>query len=86
MQEQTQLNDGSAFRLTTARYYTPSGRCIQKPYKDYKESMVLDDSIKFYTDHGRVVYGGGGISPDYLSQLTQQVVPNGYMSLLQQTL
>ncbi len=65
VQEQTQLNDGSAFRLTTARYFTPSGRCIQKPYKDYKESMVLDDSIKFYTDHGRVVYGGGGISPDY---------------------
>jgi len=65
VQEQTQLNDGSAFRLTTARYYTPSGRCIQKPYKDYKESMVLDDSIKFYTDYGRVVYGGGGISPDY---------------------
>ena len=32
VQEQNQMSDGAAFRLTTARYYTPSGRCIQKPY------------------------------------------------------
>lgn len=79
-----QLNDGAQMRLTTARYYTPSGRCIQKPYKDgleayYKDlanryshkeminpdSISLPDSVKFYTSQKRVVYGGGGIIPDF---------------------
>lgn len=84
VQEQTQMSDGSAFRLTTARYYTPSGRSIQKAYsKDvsayhleaverfengelyFQDSIKVADSLKFYTDKGRVVYGGGGIVPDY---------------------
>lgn len=84
VQEQSQMTDGSAFRLTTSRYYTPSGRCIQKSYTNgvdayHKESqnryyngelyaqdsMRVEDSLKFYTDQGRVVYGGGGINPDY---------------------
>ena len=73
-------------RLTIAHYYTPSGRCIQKPYekgktKDYAmdvmnrlksgelmhaDSIHFADSLKYYTlkEH-RVVYGGGGIMPDY---------------------
>ena len=70
-------------RLTIARYYTPSGRCIQKPYtngmdKNYEEDLMLryqhgeffsQDSIKhegpeYHTNNGRVVYGGGGITPD----------------------
>jgi carboxyl-terminal processing protease len=70
-------------RLTIARYYPPSGRCIQKPYtngqdKDYEEDLMLryqhgeffsQDSIKhtgpeYRTANGRVVYGGGGITPD----------------------
>lgn len=78
------LNDGSELRLTISRYYTPSGRSIQKTYKEghldeyFKEAytryengeMYTSDSIKFNdsltysTDKGRVVYGGGGISPD----------------------
>lgn len=72
-------NDGSlALKLTTAKYYVPSGRCIQKPEKQAKAgSMNLDRSDKsaddtmavtekeiFYTNGGRVVYGGGGIIPD----------------------
>ena len=84
VQEQSQMTDGSAFRLTTSRYYTPSGRCIQKSYTDgvdayhresqnryyngelyAQDSMKVEDSLKFYTDKGRVVYGGGGINPDY---------------------
>lgn len=84
VQEQAVLNDGSALRLTTARYYTPTGRSIQKPYthgtEDYYhdiaqryrkgEFMVADsihfiDSLKYMTPQGRVVYGGGGIMPDY---------------------
>lgn len=77
------LPDSSMIRLTTARYYTPSGRCIQKSYKDgaknyfedvykrYKhgefihaDSIHFPDSLRFYTDNKRTVYGGGGIMPD----------------------
>lgn len=84
VQEQIPFNDGSAVRLTVARYYTPSGRCIQKPYdkgtdeyyKDImeraihgefekKDSIHYQDTVKYHTLSGRVVYGGGGIMPDY---------------------
>ena len=83
VQEQIMLSDNSAIRLTVARYYTPTGRCIQKPYGDNKEEYLLesydryengelfsedsihfDDSLKFTTPKGKVVYGGGGIMPD----------------------
>ncbi len=72
------LDDGAGLKLTTAKYYTPSGRCIQKP-EDLKSSIsdtlesalpdsVISDSVqikqKFFTKGGRVVYGGGGITPD----------------------
>jgi carboxyl-terminal processing protease len=77
VQEQIPLNDGSAIRLTTQRYHTPSGRCIQKDYgeneKDYyleqysrKEKTEFPDSLKFTTKKGRIVYGGGGITPDII--------------------
>jgi len=77
VQEQIPLNDGSVIRLTTQRYYTPSGRCIQKDYgeneKDYyleqysrKEKTEFPDSLKFTTKKGRTVYGGGGITPDII--------------------
>lgn len=44
VQRQFEISDGSAIRVTTARYYTPSGRTIQKPYEGgkYKNSMNLD--------------------------------------------
>ena len=83
VQQQYPLSDGSALRLTIARYYTPSGRCIQKSYKngveDYyqdfakryksgelenKDSIKVIDSLKYYTNNHRAVYGGGGIVPD----------------------
>lgn len=83
VQEQYNLSNESALRLTVARYYTPSGRCIQKPYKsgekDYEEELgkrALDskrdttsipDSLKHKTlIEGRLVYGGGGVSPDVI--------------------
>ncbi len=52
VQEQHELSDGSAFRLTVARYYTPSGRCIQRPYDggteeyflDFYKSLLMNDS------------------------------------------
>lgn len=82
VQEQYPLGDGGALRLTVARYYTPSGRCIQRDYKHdqdydheaerrYENGELSDaskikyaDSTKYYTGMGRVVFGGGGISPD----------------------
>jgi len=83
VQEQIEIPDGSAIRLTVARYYTPSGRCIQKPYNKgleayyseeydrydkgellHQDSIHFADSLKFKTVSGRVVYGGGGITPD----------------------
>jgi carboxyl-terminal processing protease len=78
VQEQISLSDGSVMRLTTQRYYTPSGRCIQKDYgentKDYylEQYMRTDvskeqlDSLKYTTKKGRTVYGGGGITPDII--------------------
>jgi carboxyl-terminal processing protease len=85
VQEPFELSDGSAIRLTIARYYTPSGRCIQKKYSDgydkYEEDLMnrfengelenelkntINDTTKYYTKiKNRVVYSGGGISPDY---------------------
>ncbi|MFC6996963.1 S41 family peptidase [Rufibacter roseus] len=78
------LSDGSELRLTISRYYTPSGRSIQKPYdpnnsESYsmdimnrykhgeffsKDSIQFNDSLKYETSSGRIVYGGGGIMPD----------------------
>ncbi len=85
VQEQYPLKDGAALRLTVAKYYIPSGRLIQKPYKnktrhEYEREeaerlqsaeMYIADSIKindqkpYRTKAGRIVYGGGGIMPDY---------------------
>lgn len=80
VQEPIYFTDGSGVRLTVARFYTPSGRCIQKPYGDdydydiYRRyaggEVFSEDSIKVNredvheTVHGRTVYGGGGIVPD----------------------
>lgn len=79
VQEPVDFSDGSGLRLTVARYYTPSGRCIQKPYSDYDYDIYnrytggevfSADSAKLNKDDvhltlgGREVYGGGGIMPD----------------------
>lgn len=83
VQQQIGFPDGSMIRLTIARYYTPSGRCIQKPFKpgdnqDYDNDLLTryqhgeffsQDSIKhtgpaYHTSIGRIIYGGGGITPD----------------------
>src|SRR5215204_518699 len=83
VQEQYQLSNGAALRLTVARYYTPTGRSIQKPYTNGRDAyydevlerfhsgeVVHPDTVKvargdsFKTKGGRMVYGGGGITPD----------------------
>ncbi len=62
------LSFNTSLKMTTARYYTPSGRCIQAV--DYsKKSEVfdhpnLDEGTEFLTDNMRKVYAGGGITPD----------------------
>lgn len=64
------LSFGTGLALTTARYYTPSGRLIQRPYKnisywEYRFNPQPAPKRKlYYTDSGRKVYGGGGITPD----------------------
>ena len=107
------LPDGSALRLITGRYYTPSGRCIQKDYTkgdklDYDKDLLhryesgelfsadsvhFADSLKFYTDGKRLVYGGGAIMPDifipldtnynieFLKKLNKEGFINYYVSL-----
>ncbi len=86
VQRQFELADKSAFRLTIARYYTPSGRLIQRSYAEGKEKYQREafernetegDNIShveesdssrpvFKTAGGRKIYGGGGITPDYI--------------------
>ena len=84
VQQEMSLGDGSAVRLTVSRYYTPTGRSIQKPYSHVDEnsyyndrvirfyhgeltnadSIKVNDSLKYVTPKGKIVYGGGGIIPD----------------------
>ncbi len=47
VQDQLQLPDGSAIRLTIARYYTPTGRCIQKPYSDDKSQYYSEEYDRY---------------------------------------
>ena len=61
--EQFLLSDGGAVRMTIAKYYTPSGRCIQKPYRS---SDTIASNQEFKTKGGRVVFSEGGITPDYI--------------------
>jgi len=104
------LPDSSVIRLTTARYHTPSGRCIQRPYEEgdkedyYKDirkrmergefvnadSITFPDSLKYSTQKGRTVYGGGGIMPDvfvpwdstqysdYYTDIVKNQIPNSF--------
>ena len=71
------LSENTGLALTTARYYTPSGRLIQRDYKDislydylYNHKNPPPTEVKL-TDSGRQVTGGGGITPDVLAQPTK---------------
>ena len=96
------LPDQSMIRLTVAKYYTPTGRLIQKPYKinreDYdkdlvtrymngefahKDSIHLPDSLKYYTlRNTRLVYGGGGIMPDYFVSIDTSFYSEYYRQMI----
>lgn len=103
VQEQKDLPDGSAIRLTIARYYTPTGRSIQRPYsnnldayyeevydryqngeltnQDSSTKHTKKDSLIYRTAKGKILYGGGGISPDIFVPL-DTVGVTGYFSEL----
>jgi len=99
VQEQYPLSNGGALRLTVSRYYTPSGRSIQKPYDDREEyqedfynryengelvsrdSVAITDSTQYYTDNGRIVYGGGGIIPDFFVPLDTILLSDAFTAL-----
>ncbi|GHS96592.1 peptidase S41 [Bacteroidia bacterium] len=95
--------DGSMIKLTTARYYTPTGRSIQKPYENgdsdsynmeviqrynrgemlSADSIHFPDSLKYYTlVNKRVVYGGGGIMPDYFVPIDTSRYTDMHRSLI----
>ncbi len=104
VQRQFGFADNSAARITVARYYTPSGRSIQKSYKDGKEKYHQElsnryehgglsnaDSGKvtngkiYKTNGGKLVYGGGGITPDYFVAIDTSVKYFEVFSKLYQT-
>jgi carboxyl-terminal processing protease len=65
------MSEGTGLALTTALYYTPSGRSIQKPLDTEKFELGAttahpNQQSEFHTDKGRAVTGGGGIQPDYV--------------------
>jgi carboxyl-terminal processing protease len=95
VQEQFQLSNGSAVRLTVSRYFTPIGRSIQKPYEKgnlkvyrdevmdrynngeiFKGDSAAHNGKQYKTKGGKLVYGGGGISPDiYIAADTTKTLP-----------
>ncbi len=104
VQRQFTLSDNSAIRLTISKYFTPSGRSIQRDYTDKKkyeeyyasmedtsiiegnniEHIAEQDSSKpiYHTHNGRIVYGGGGITPDYI--IKNEKITNYTSNLLRQ--
>src|SRR5256886_3642247 len=79
------LSENTGLALTTARYYTPSGRLIQRDYKDvslydylYNHKNPQPTEVKL-TDGGRQVFGGGGITPDVI---VSEPKPNDFQQLL----
>jgi carboxyl-terminal processing protease len=85
VQTQFPLSEDTALLLTTARYYTPSGRLIQRDYKNvtlydyhYNPKPPQKPEVKL-TDGGRQVFGGGGITPD---QVVAMPKPNEFEDML----
>jgi len=71
VQDQLQLPDGSAIRLTIARYYTPTGRCIQKPYSDDKSQYYSEEYDRY--EHGELL----NADSIKLDKTKKYMTPNG---------
>jgi carboxyl-terminal processing protease len=85
VQSVTPLSENTGLALTTARYYTPSGRLIQRDYKDislydylYNHKNPKPTEVKL-TDSGRQVFGGDGITPD---AMVSEPKPNDFQEQL----
>lgn len=86
------LSSNNALALTTAKYYTPSGRLIQRDYESLEDYVAyrtdenyepsFDQSTRRYTDGGRTVYGGGGIAPDVEVEMEE---PSAFITRLYRT-
>ncbi len=88
VQQTKQVSFGGQIKLTVAKYYTPSGRCIQKlDYSTGINSNTIADSLvqEYRTQNGRVVTDSRGIEPDvsidpsYYSTLTEKLLFNDYV-------
>jgi carboxyl-terminal processing protease len=105
VQEPVYFSDNSGLRLTVARFYTPLGRSIQKPYgnntREYaydlidryrngelmqEDSIPKNDSLRYVTAAGKVLYGGGGIIPDVFVPLDTAGVNDLYLRISRQNL
>lgn len=78
VQTEYTFQDESVLLLTTARYYTPLGRLIQKDYRENETEMdgkKVNEPQKYKTPKGRIVYGGGGIQPDITLKKDATVFP-----------
>ena len=96
------LKDNSAVRITVAKYFTPSGRAIQRDYEHKDKKKYYEEVIKrkekegenlehsaesdssrpvFFTKGGRKVFGGGGITPDFI--VTNKDLNESTLELLQ---
>lgn len=103
VQEQVGYSDGSAARITVARYYTPLGRPLQKPYtkgdrQSYDAELMerfradelttgvnthADSSVTYTTKGGKVLFGGGGITPDVFAPVDTTKLPEYFLELYQ---
>lgn len=103
VQEQVGYSDGSAARITIARYYTPLGRPLQKPYTKgdkagYDAELMerfrgdelttgvnidADSSVTYTTKGGKVLLGGGGITPDIFTPVDTTKLPEYFLELYQ---
>jgi len=72
VQQVLHFSDNSALKLTTAKYYTPSNRCIQKDATLAADSASAGRPVLHYTKSGRPVFGGGGIIPDLYIELPER--------------
>ena len=92
VQREMDLGDGSSVRLTVSKYFTPTGRSIQRSYDKGKDAyyeeylerynsgelqdstkVKVNDSLRFETPKGKIVYGGGGIIPEiYIEKSTDR--------------